>query len=169
MKPQDIVVALKLLLVGEKGGSYAVLASELGMSASEVHAAVKRLREGRLVPAEGMRVARQPFRNFLVSGVAHVFPAKEGAPARGIATAWGAPVLKGQFGGNSQDVPVWPDGDGNSRGPSVEPLYRSVPVAARMDPELYDCLALVDTVRLGRARERKVAIEKLDERILSNG
>lgn len=162
MKPQDVVVGLKLLFVGAEGISYASLASKLGMSVSEVHAAVKRLREGRLVSQEGMRVARRPLRDFLVSGLAYVFPAKEGEPARGVATAWGAPVLKSQFGGDGQDVPVWPDRDGESRGPSVEPLYKSVPFASRMDSRLYDCLALVDALRLGRARERKFAIEELD-------
>ena len=39
-KPQDIVVALKLCLQGSRQ-SYAEMGQELGMSASEVHAAVR--------------------------------------------------------------------------------------------------------------------------------
>ena len=53
MKPQDVVVALKLLSEGERPRPYAVLAAELGMSASEIHGAVARLREGGLVALEG--------------------------------------------------------------------------------------------------------------------
>lgn len=169
MKPQDIVVALKLLSEGERERPYAVLATELGMSASEVHGAIGRLREGRLLALEGRRVVRQALRDFLLSGIAHVFPAREGEPARGVPTAWAAPALGGMFKSSDGSVPVWAHPKGDSRGPSVVPLYKSVPDAALRDPDLYDYLALVDTIRLGRARERKAAIEVLDKRILSNG
>ena len=53
LKSQDVVVALKLCL----GGSalpYADLSTQLGISVSEVHAAVKRLEEGGLIPAMGI-------------------------------------------------------------------------------------------------------------------
>ncbi len=169
MKSQDVVVALKLLSKREKPFSYAELAADLGMSASEVHAAVKRLREGRLVSLEGMTVAKRALRDFLVSGIAHVFPASEGEPARGIPTGWGAPVLEEYFKGGDGAVPVWPHFEGEARGPSVTPLYKSVPDAALKDQALYDCLALVDTIRLGRARERNVAIKLLDQRLLDDG
>ena len=169
MKPQDVVVALKLLSEGERPRPYAVLAAELGMSASEIHGVVARLREGGLVALEGRRVVRQALRDFLVSGIAHVFPAKEGEPARGIPTAWAAPALGGMFKSSVGSVPVWAHPNGSSRGPSVAPLYKSVPNAALEDPDLYDYLALVDTIRLGRARERKAAIELIDKRILKDG
>lgn len=169
MKPQDVVVALKLLFEGEEQRPYAVLASDLGMSASEVHGAVGRLREGRLVEIEGRRVRRRAFRDFLVSGIGHVFPAREGEPARGVPTAWAAPVLEGTFKTSGEGPPVWPHPKGTARGPSIAPLYKSVPDAVLKDSVLYDCLALVDTIRLGRARERKAAIEVLDKLILSDG
>ncbi len=38
LKPQDLLVALKLALSGQKTAPYADLAKSLGMSASEVHA-----------------------------------------------------------------------------------------------------------------------------------
>jgi hypothetical protein len=40
-------------------------------------------------------------------------------------------------------------------------LYPSVVDAALRDPDLHQGLALVDAVRIGRARERKLAIELL--------
>ncbi|CAN5360792.1 hypothetical protein BH11PSE9_BH11PSE9_39030 [soil metagenome] len=42
LKPQDFLVALKLLALGEQHWTYARLANDLGLSASETHAAVQR-------------------------------------------------------------------------------------------------------------------------------
>lgn len=42
LKPQDFLVALKLLALGERHWTYAQLSHELGLSASETHAAVQR-------------------------------------------------------------------------------------------------------------------------------
>ena len=52
LKPQDFLVALKLLALGDQHWTYAGLAHELGLSASEVHAAVQRgLASGLLMDA----------------------------------------------------------------------------------------------------------------------
>jgi DNA-binding Lrp family transcriptional regulator len=52
LKPQDFLVALKLVALGAERWTYARLAQELGLSASEAHAAVKRgLQAGLLVDA----------------------------------------------------------------------------------------------------------------------
>lgn len=168
LKSQDVVVALKLLIEKEER-SYAVLARVLGMSPSEVHAAVGRLREGRLVAPEDRGVVRRAFRDFLASGIAHVFPAREGEPARGVPTAGAAPVLESVFKPVEGAAPVWPHPQGKFRGPSVAPLYKSAPDAALRDPALYDLLALVDALRIGRARERKAAMNLLDGRVLGHG
>ena len=42
LKPQDFLVALKLLALGKRHWTYAGLAHELGLSASEAHAAIQR-------------------------------------------------------------------------------------------------------------------------------
>ena len=47
------------------------------------------------------------------------------------------------------------------------PLYAAAPATAARNPELYELLALVDAVRLGRARERTRAKQLLRERIMS--
>jgi len=60
---------------------------------------------------------------------------------------------------------VWPDPDGEARGSSFTPLYKSVPGAARADPALYELLVLVDAIRGGRARERDIAIRELQQRL----
>jgi len=66
----------------------------------------------------------------------------------------------------SNDLPpVWPWPEGNTRGIGLEPLYKSVPRAALRDPNLYQFLALVDAIRDGRARERKIAERDLVHRL----
>ena len=163
-KPQDIVVALKLSLEGARS-SYANLGQELGMSASEVHAAVRRLGEANLVDPETKGIRREALRNFLVHGVPYAFPARPREVTRGMPTAWAAPVLSGKISASEQIPPVWPDPVGQVRGAAVQPLYGSVPGAARRDPALYDLLALVDALRIGRARERSLAEEEITRRL----
>ena len=49
LKPQDIVVLLKLLKAGSKRPTYAQLDVDLYMSPSEVHASIRRARATRLI------------------------------------------------------------------------------------------------------------------------
>jgi hypothetical protein len=44
-----------------------------------------------------------------------------------------------------------------------------VPEAAEKDPELYRLLVIADTLRMGRVRERNVAIQELDKYIEAYG
>lgn len=163
-KPQDIVVALKLSL-GKPRPSYAELADELGMSASEVHAAVRRLGEAQLLDPQTKEIRREALGKFLVHGVPHAFPARPKEVTRGMPTAWAAPAMVRKFSASEQMPPVWPDPEGKVQGAAVRPLYSSVPHAARRDPELYDLLALVDALRLGRARERTLAEKEITARL----
>lgn len=163
-KPQDVIVALRLAMRGVEL-SYADLAKELGMSASEVHAAVRRLMDARLLDPETKRVRVEAFRNFLVHGVPYSFPASPKQLTRGMPTAWAAPALADKISATEQMPPVWPDPDGLVQGSAIKPLYPSVPDAARRDPELYGLLALVDALRIGRARERALAEKEIGERL----
>lgn len=164
-KPQDILVVLKLALSRAGEGSFATLAKALGMSASEVHGAVGRLLEARLLEAESRSVRRKPLVEFLVHGVPYAFPAASGEMTRGVPTAWAAPVMAGKVTGDDTEAPVWPDPEGRRKGLAVEPLYSSAPVAAKNDPKLYELLALVDALRLGRARERAIAAKEIERRL----
>ena len=67
----------------------------------------------------------------------------------------------------SQEKYVWPSGKGKARGQSIEPLYKSLIEAVQNDNELYEMLALVDALRVGRAREKQVAIQELEERFFN--
>src|SRR5258708_20054379 len=89
LKPQDIVVVLKLLKAGDKRSTYAQLAVDLYMSPSEVHASVRRARAARLVlgPDLGDRVNAQALEEFLVHGIKYAFPPEKGGITRGMPTA----------------------------------------------------------------------------------
>ena len=75
--------------------------------------------------------------------------------------------LSQMFIGQESPPLVWPHPEGDVRGEGLEPLYPSAVDAARRDGRLYECLALVDAIRVGRAREKALAIELLAKRIRS--
>jgi DNA-binding Lrp family transcriptional regulator len=162
-KSLDIVVLLKLLSKPEKV-PYAELSKELFISASEIHAAFRRSIAAGLI-AEGTREPRRrALQDYLIHGVAYAFPAAPGRVARGVPTAYAAPPLSRQI--SADDLPpVWADPDGTVKGYSIEPLYISVTSAIKKDQALYELLALVDTLRIGRARERRLAEEEIKHRL----
>ena len=166
IKAQDVFVALDLCREEGTMGTYAERGARLGMSASEVHAAVRRLEKARLLDPETGEVRRNPFLDFLEHGVPYAFAERPGEVIRGIPTAWAAPVMADKITGNSELPPVWPDPEGKMQGVTVHPLYRSVPKASLREPGLYDLLALVDALRIGRVRDRKIAKEVLKEKLL---
>jgi DNA-binding Lrp family transcriptional regulator len=164
LKPQDVVVVLKLLS-SDGDRTYPRLALALGMSASEVHASVKRAAKAGLIQLEAREPNRGALLEFLVHGLKYVFPGERGAVTRGMPTAYAAPPLARKLASANEPPPVWPDPAGEVRGEALEPLYRSVPNAARADAKLYEWLALVDAVRSGRARERELAVKELQKRL----
>ncbi|WP_207388006.1 hypothetical protein [Hylemonella gracilis] len=200
LKPQDFLVALKLIAWGDQRWTYARLAQGLGLSASEAHGAVKRgllaglllhnhpasddsqalavqepqaiyrvaaKRVRRAAAAEDGVVADNPVRphphnlaEFAVHGAKYAFPAVQLPLAVGVPTSHSAPAFAGVFAPGGTDF-VWPHPNGSVRGVGVEPLHPSVPYAAMQDAKLYDMLALFDALRVGKARERGMALERL--------
>ncbi len=167
LKPQDVLVLLKLVALGPGPWSYGGLASELGMSASEVHSAIKRAMAAGLA-VQGEESIRPNIRNleeFLLSGLRYVFVPELGLMSRGMPTAHAASPLVEKMVADDEPPPVWPDPEGEVRGMAFSPLYKSVPGAARRDPALYELLVLVDAIRGGRARERDIAMQELVKRL----
>lgn len=177
LRPQDVVVVLKLLASRGKG-TYAQLGEALSLSPSQVFRAVDRaeiarLLEARVIPPPPGWGEERPesspnksnLKEFLIYGVKYCFPAQRGGLVRGMPTAHGAPPLSAQIQQGSEPPPVWPSPEGSVRGTEFSALYKNVPAAARRDPKLYELLALVDAIRDGRAREREIAIRELNARI----
>lgn len=159
-KSLDVVVLLKLLSAGARR-TFAQLSGELGMSASEVHASVSRSTAAGLIDPRSRMPLRRPLEEYLLYGVRYAFPAKRGPITRGIPTSYAAPPLAQHFRTQDDLPPVWADSQGLNKGYAVEPLFKPIGKAVRQDAELYKLLALVDAIRDGRARERKLAEEEL--------
>jgi hypothetical protein len=168
LKPQDIMILLKLAARGEKPWRYDLLAKELGMSPSEVHAGFKRAQKAHLADP----ISRQPIylalEEFLTHGIRYAFPSETGDMTRGIPTSYAAEPLKRFFGKTTEPPPVWPCPNGTARGLSFKPLYQSVTKAVFQDAQLYELLALVDAIRGGKARERQIATRELKKRLSKN-
>lgn len=171
LKPQDILFLLKLVALGKKNWSFNKLAVELGMSPSEVHAAAKRALAAKLALKEGENIWPnvRALEDFLFHGIQYVFVPERGGLDRGMPTAYAAAPMDSWFVNDKEPPPVWPDPEGEVRGESFSPLYKSVPIAAKNDPELYQLLALVDAIRGGRARERDIAKKELKKRLEQYG
>jgi hypothetical protein len=213
LKPQDFLVALKLVAWGEQRWTYARLAQELGISVSEAHACIKRgLQAGLLLPNRESppqpvesgnnaelgvqepvaiyRITRKRVRRsalpdseavadnavrphsrnlaeFALHGAKYAFPAVKLPLVVGVPTSHSAPAFTGVFAPGSTDF-VWPHPNGSVRGVGVEPLHPSVPFAAMQDVKLYEMLALFDALRVGKARERGMALERLQALIDPN-
>ena len=166
LKPQDIVVLLKLSLVQGERPPYLQMANDLYLYPSEVYASIKRARESHRCKAELKdRLNRSALLEFLIHGIRYAFPASEGAATRGVPTSYAASPLKKSIAPGNEPPPVWPFAEGPVRGYAFSPLHKNVPKAALQDPRLYELLALVDALRDGKARERDLAARELSKRL----
>jgi len=167
LKPQDILFLLKLISIGKDPWIYNSLALHLGMSPSQVHAAAKRSLKAKLAVEQDGNI--QPhianLKKFLLDGLQFVFIPENGELTRGMPTSYAGKPLANEFVRDNDPPPVWPDAEGEVRGVSFSPLYKSAPYAAKKDPELYELLALIDAVRGGRTREREFARKELKTRL----
>jgi hypothetical protein len=164
LKPQDILIALKVAISPGASFTYASLGNALGMSPSQVHAGVKRATISRLMATnaqEGFTAIRPAIYEFTIHGLRYAFPAITGAIVRGLPTAFAAPPLQQLISQAGQVLPVWPHPAGNTRGYALFPIYPSVPAVCTLDPDLYEVLTLIDALRIGAARERELAVELL--------
>ncbi|MCG7927232.1 MAG: hypothetical protein JAY67_17050 [Candidatus Thiodiazotropha taylori] len=168
LKPQDVVVLFKLILLREKPFTYSMVGHDLFISASESHASISRLSIARLVFFEESRpyVNKSSFEEFIFHGAKYSFPATTGGPTLGIVTSYAAEPLASHISQSDSLPPVWPSPDGSVQGLAFYPLYPSVPKAAKADSLLCEVLSLFDAVRGGAAREREIARDLINERCL---
>lgn len=167
LKPQDVLVLLKLIAIQKKEWSYNGLSVELGVSPSEVHAAGQRALAAQLAVkrAGGLVPNVRNLEEFLIHGIRYAFYPEWGGLTRGMPTLFGASPLAEHIAPSAEPVPVWPDPEGEVYGSSFLPLYKSAPKAARADAALYELLVLVDAIRGGKARERNMAVKELQLRL----
>jgi predicted XRE-type DNA-binding protein len=162
LKPQDVLLLLKIISLEKSSWNQKPIAEAIGLSQSEVSEAVARAKFSGLLDPKGKSVMKLSFLEFLQFGLRYVFPQQPGPVVRGVPTSHSAAPLKDQI--QSTEEYVWPYGKGKVRGHSILPLYPSAPEAALNDPKLHELLALVDALRVGRARERELAVVELKKR-----
>jgi hypothetical protein len=164
MIPQDIAV---LLLIGsdEKAQwSQVKLAEQLQLSQPEISNSLARSRFAGLLDESGKQVRKQALLEFIQYGVAYAFPVKPGPVVRGIPTAHSASPLNKLIESNGEEY-VWPSATGELRGQAISPLYKNVVKAVKGNRELHELLSLIDAIRVGRVREKNLAIEELKKRL----
>lgn len=164
MKPQDLVVLAKLIIIGDVGFTQLSLAQTLSISQSEISNSLSRSAYCGLLINHEKEVNRKLFFDFIKYGLSVVYPQHPGNVVRGTLTAHSAPPLSSDI--LSEQNYVWPYAKGLARGQSIIPLYPTVPQAVLLDDQLHEMLALLDAVRVGRIREKNLALEYLENRIL---
>lgn len=163
MRPLDIVVLLKIAAKKEAPWMMKDLSIELGISASEISESLNRSAIAGLIAKDKKRLMKLSMLDFLAHGLRYVYPQQPGARVRGVPTAHAALPLNQEI--VSNEPYVWPHGEGTVRGESIQPLHPKVPEACLKDPQFYEYMALCDALRVGRARERNLAIEILKNKL----
>jgi len=163
MRPHDVIILMKIIL-SEKDIMLKDISASLGISASEVTKSINRSTEAGLIAEDKKTVMRKVFYEFLLHGLSVVFPTKPSSMVRGMPTAHSAPPLNKEF--ESEEAFVWADPKGNIRGQQITPFHPNQVQAAKSDERLYEMLALVDALRVGKTREKEMAKEELQKRIL---
>ncbi|PZR22459.1 MAG: hypothetical protein DI535_26190 [Citrobacter freundii] len=163
MRPQDVVILLKIIAKSDKPWQNKDLAAELFISSSEISESLYRSSMAGLIDADKRKIVyKQNLMEFLEHGLHYVFPVEPSRMENGLYTAHSHPYMREQIKSESLAY-VWPDPRGDVRGLAIEPLYQHQVKAAQQDEKLYLMLALLDVIRVGRVRELKIAVAKLKE------
>ena len=117
LKPQDVVILLKLVAIGKEDWSFSTLSTTLFMSPSEVHAGIHRAIAAKLATKniDRMSPAIRSLEELLIHGLRYVFVPDRGEITRGMPTLHAGPPLSQMLVSSSDPPPVWPDPEGNVR------------------------------------------------------
>jgi len=162
--PQDIYVLLKLCCTNNSW-TYRTLSDQLFLSVSQIHSGLKRAESCGLYSPKNKRPISQSLEELIVHGVRYVFPASPGPLVLGMPTSYSAPPLNKLIISSALPPPVWSFAEGKTMGYAIEPLHNCAPKAALLDEKFYEVLCLVDAIREGRVRERKIAEKEIHERL----
>lgn len=157
VKDSDIYV-LSGLLAHDQAWSYRSLAERLRVPHPVVQRALERAKSADLYSADRREVHLPHFEEFALYALRFVAPARLGALTPGVPAAWAAePVASAIHSSGDEPPPVWPHAHGRVRGQAIEPLHSAAPEAVEGWSELGQILALLDSLRAGDARVRRVA------------
>jgi hypothetical protein len=167
VKDSDIYVLAGLLAQTEPW-SYRSLAERLRVPHPVVQRALARAKAADLYSPDRREVHRPHFEEFAIHALRFVAPAQLGPLVPGVPAAWAAePMASAIRSSDEEPPPVWPFAQGPVRGQAIEPLHSAMPKAVASWPELGELLALLDSLRVGDVRVRKVAGDLLSEQLRS--
>ena len=164
LKPQDIVILLKIHCYQSEQWQGKDLANDLFISTAEVSNSLKRSVFAGLLASDKRTIISSALLEFLQFGIGYAFPAKKGPQTKGFPTAYSAPPLN-QYIASEAPV-VWPHFEGKAIGAEITPLFSTIPRATIQDPCLYELLALIDAIRIGKTREKVLAREQLAKKLM---
>src|ERR1700734_4113193 len=100
LKGQDMIILILLRLRSKQIWTYDVLSNLTGISRSQCHLAIQRLRSSRLLvpsPDNPWHIPAAAFKEFVIHGLKYSFPAKIGSIVNGIPTAHSAVFVSKSF------------------------------------------------------------------------
>lgn len=165
IKPQDIAILLKLVVLGNTHWRHVDIAGSMGLSQTEISFAMDRCRTAGFIDSDKKTLIKPALTEFLIHGLKYMFPARPGQVCKGVPTAHSAPPLAKVIVAANEEHYVWASEGGKIRGQAIEPLYPKAVTGARADEKFYELLALADAIRCGRPREHGLAVRELEARL----
>lgn len=166
LRPLDLAALLAVRARASHGWTFASLANDVGVSASQLHTSLERAAAAGLYGRDDRHVNVTGLVELLEHGVRWVFYAEVGERRRGVPTAHSGPLLSKLIASGAENRMVWPSPDGPELGQSLIPLYPQAVQTVERCPPLYELLTLVDAVRVGKRREHEAAMHVLRARLV---
>lgn len=184
MNDLDVLVAFKLLSLDlQQGGSAKgtlpsfpmapeAIAKELSwvllLPALELESSIERLLRSGLISMSsrfGLLIHRQAMCDISCHALRYFFPVKPCYRhiGLGMPTAHSGPALSKRLYSGGDHPAVWICEEGSIEGYSIDPIHPLAPKAAVADPIFHALLSLVDSLRVGGARERGVATQVMHD------
>jgi hypothetical protein len=170
LKPGDIYV-LAGLVTHDGDWTYRQLAADLHVPHAVVQRALARAGEADLYSESRRSVHLPHFEEFALHGMRFVAPAHVGPIVAGVPAAWAAPPMAELIRSSGDEPPVvWPAARrGTTRGQALEPLHPAAVEAVEDNQRLRELLSLLDSLRAGDVRVRRVAGDQLRKRLRALG
>jgi hypothetical protein len=163
VSPTDIYVLAGVISNDEESWTLRGLSARLYVDHTLVHRALRRTEIAGLYDASSQRVNLASFEELLIHAARFIAPAPLGALTRGVPAAWAAePISELIHQAQGEPPPVWPSALGVTRGQALEPLHPAA-IQASHDTPLAALLAILDSLRAGDLRIRKVAATALKD------
>ena len=167
--PTDIYVLAGVISSEQNSWTLRDLAAMLHVDHTLVHRALKRAETADLYRTTTKQVNLANFEELAIHAARFIAPAPLGALTRGLPAAWAAqPISELIHQAQGEPPPVWPSALGVARGQALAPLHPAA-VQASHDAPLAALLAIIDSLRAGDLRVRKVAATLLNDTLKQAG